>query len=182
MVGATRIIPVGDEALGGSNSFGPIPTGLKLAMTVFDIEETVTGAQAKVPNKPQFIFTGKVTEDYAFDYVDPETHLTSKQNALGREIRYNYIPLFSEAGNAWALVAFAEAVGWPVTKNADGKPEVAVPVNRKEVLGTPFIGKVGQSQGADGKIYNRVNGYQKIGKGGGGKAAEAAPKKSWKDL
>lgn len=139
-----RVISVGNEAFQGGN-FTPIPTGTKLRMSVFDIQETV----GKSSGKPQFVFTAKVTEDGEYK---------------GREIRYNYITLDGAAKNAWALVAFAEAVGWPTDKNKG----VEVPDNLNDVLGTEFVGKVGIStdQNDPEKKYNRVTGYSKIGKGG----------------
>lgn len=155
-----RIIQVGDDAY-GNGTFGPIPVGTKLRVSVFDIEETVTGPNAKNPGSPQFVFTAKVLDDFPFTYVDPDSGEESEQNAKGREIRYNYITLDPKAAGAWALVAFAEAVGWKTEK---GKG-VSVPVNLKEVQGTEFLAKIGQNKGQDGKMYNRVTGYAKVNPG-----------------
>lgn len=177
---ADRVITVGDEALGNSGSFAPIPTGTKLRVAVYDIEESVSGPNSKKPGSAQFVFNAKVTEDYT--WVDPEK---GPQNAKGRELRYNYIPLDPGAGNAWALVAFAEAVGWKVDPTAKS---VSVPGNLREVLGTEFIAKIGQTQSqktdpATGEPYvnNRVTGYAKVKSGGGGGITEPATK-NWSDL
>ena len=172
---ADRVIQVGDDAY-GSGVFHPIPIGARLRVSVFDIEETVTGPNSKKPGSPQFVFTAKVVEDYEFSGVDPDTGVSYTENAKGREIRYNYISLDPAAAGAWALVAFAEAVGW---KTAKGEG-VTVPENLKTVLGTEFIAKIGQSNGQDGNVYNRVTGYQKAKVGGGG-VPETKPK-GWGDL
>lgn len=176
---AGRVITVGEESFGNNGSFAPIPNNTKLKVSVYDIEEGVSGPNSKKPGAPQFVFNAKVTEDYS--WVDPEK---GPQNAKGRELRYNYIPLDAGAGNAWALVAFAEAVGWPV--DASNK-SVTVPENLREVLGTEFVAKIGQTQSQKidpetGQPYvnNRVTGYAKVKAGGGGITEPAV--KSWSDL
>lgn len=169
-----RIIGVGDEAFSGGE-FAPIPAGTKLRVSVFDVKETVTGENSKTPGQPQFVFTAKVQDE--FEWVDPER---GPQRAKGREIRYNYIPLFKGAGNAWALVSFAEAVGW---KTDSKTGNVEVPDNLSDVLGVEFIAKIGAQAGQDGKVYNRVTGYAKLGgKTSGSATAEAPAKKSWGDV
>jgi len=170
----SRVIAVGDDAY-GTGKFYPIPVGAKVRVSVFDIEEGVTGPNSAKPGSPQFVFTAKVVEDYEFSGVDEDTYEEFTANAKGREIRYNYISLDPDAKGAWALAAFAEAVGWPSEK---GKG-VEVPDNVKEVLGTEFIAKIGQNKGQDGNIYNRVTGYAKAKLGGGQPPAE---KKGWGDL
>lgn len=157
-----RVIKVGESAF--SSDFTPIPVGTKLKVSVFDITEGVTGPNSQNPGSPQFVFTAKVTEEGEF---------------AGREIRYNYISLDPNAKGAWALVAFAEAVGWPTEKGQG----VSVPDDLTEVLGTEFIAKIGQTTGQDGNIYNRVTGYAPLRKGGGGTPppAEKAAK-SWTEL
>jgi hypothetical protein len=159
------IIKVNEDAFGGD--FEPIPVGTKLQVSIFDIEDTVTGPNSKNPGQRQAVFTAKVTEDGQYK---------------GREIRYNYIPLYADAGNAWALVAFAEAVGWKTEK---GKG-VDVPDRLNGLLGVEFIAKIGQS--ASQKINentglpymnNRVTGYAKLS----GKPQEATSEKlSWDEL
>ncbi len=149
----SRVIRVNDDAFSEqTGDWEPIPVGTKLKSTVFDIKESVTGPNAKNPGAPQFMFTAKVTEDGPYK---------------GREVAYNYIPLDPEAGNAWALTAFAEAVGWPSEKGVG----VTVPDDLTEVLGTEFVAKFGQQASqkineATGKPYinNRVTGYQHISK------------------
>jgi hypothetical protein len=144
------VIQVNEKAFEGQGEYEPIPVGTKLRVSVFDIDKTVTGPNSTNPGKDQFVFTAKVTEEGAYN---------------GREIRYNYIPLYPEAGNAWSLVAFAEAVGWKTEK---GKG-VDVPENLKSVLGTEFLAKIGQTNSqkinpATDKPYvnNRVTGYAKL--------------------
>jgi len=177
-MGATRTIAVNKEAF-GNGTFLPIPVGSKVKVSVFEIKEGVTGPNSKKPGTPQFEFTAKVTDDFEFTGVDPDTGAVLTQNARGREIRYNYIPLDENAGNAWALVAFAEAVGWEVSKETG----VAVPVDLTEVLGTEFIAKIGQNKGQDGKTYNRVTGYQHLSKAPKGGSTPATPAaKSWDEL
>jgi hypothetical protein len=155
-----RVISVGNEAFQGG-TFTPIPTGTKLRMSVFDIQETV----GKTSGKPQFVFTAKVTEEGEYK---------------GREIRYNYITLDGTAKNAWALVAFAEAVGWPT----DPKKGVEVPDSLNDVLGTEFIGKVGIStdQNDPEKKYNRVTGYTKVGGAAAKKATQPTEAVNWGEV
>jgi hypothetical protein len=171
-----RVIKVGEDAY-GNGEFAPIPVGTKLKVAVYDIEESVTGPNSQKPGTPQFMFTAKVTDD--FQWVDPEK---GPQNAKGREIRYNYITLDPDAKGAWALVAFANAVGWPT------KDGVELPDNLKDVLGTEFVAKIGQTQSQKtdpntGKPYmnNRVTGYAKIKSGGGGGVTETTTP-SWSEL
>lgn len=147
-----RVIKVNEEAFG--NDFEPIPVGAKLKVAVFDIKEGVTGPNSKNPGSPQFEYTAKVVEDGPYK---------------GRELRYNYVPLDPNSGNAWVLVAFAEAVGWPTSKE-DG---VSVPDDLSDVLGTEFVARIGQSASQKtnpetGKPYinNTIRGTQKLAKGG----------------
>lgn len=157
-----RVIKVGEDAFG--SDFTPIPVGSKLKVSVFDIKEGVTGPNSQNPGSPQFVFTAKVTEEGEF---------------AGREIRYNYISLDPKAKGAWALVAFAESVGWPTSKENG----VELPDDLTEVLGTEFIAKIGQTTGQDGNTYNRVTGYAPLRKGGvpATPPAEKAAK-SWTEL
>lgn len=157
-----RSIRVGADAVSSGN-FEPIPVGTKLRMAVYEISEGVTGPNSKRPGTPQFVFTAKVTEEGQYK---------------GRELKYNYVTLDPTADNAWALAAFAEAVGWPVTK-IEGSDDwsVEVPDNLSDVLGTEFIGRVGQTNSqkineATGKPYvnNNVRGYAPL------KAGAPAPK------
>lgn len=164
-----RNIQVNPDAF-GNGEFAAIPVGTKVAVSVFDIKEGVSGPNSKNPGAPQFEFTAKVTGDFEWDDVEK-----GHQSAKGREIRYNYIPLDPNAGNSWALVAFAEAVGWPTDKEAG----VSVPDDLRDVLGVEFTAKIGQSTGQNGSIYNRVVGYQKLGKGGSTPTAET---KDWTKL
>lgn len=169
-----RVIAVNADAY-GNGKFYPIPVGSKVRVAVFEIEETVTGPNSKVPGTPQFVFTAKVVEDFEFTAFDEDTGAEVTQNAKGREIKYNYISLDPNAAGAWALVAFADAVGWPTDKEKG----VSLPDNLKEVLGTEFTAKIGQNKGQDGNVYNRVTGYSKIRAGQG----EPEPtKKGWGDL
>lgn len=160
-----RVIAVDEKALSGD--FEPIPDGTRLEVSVFEIKEGVTGPNSKKPGSPQAEFTVKVTEEGPYK---------------GREIRYNYLPLYAGAGNAWFLTAFAEAVGWNINRETK---EVTVPDDLSEVLGTKFIALIGTSESnkineATGKPYvnNRVKGARKIkgtgGITGGAPAAEAA--------
>lgn len=160
-----RVVQVGEEAF-GSTDFEPIPAGTKLQVSVFDIEETTVQNGENV-GKPQFVWTAKVTEEGEYK---------------GREIRYNYVPLFAGAKNEWVLVSFAEAVGWKTSKESG----VEVPDNLRDVLGTELVAKFGvttsQKINPDtGKPYlnNRVNGTAKIKEGKGTPKAE---KKGWGDL
>jgi len=167
---ADRVIAVGDDSF-GNGEFAPIPAGTKLRVSVFDIEEGVTGPNSKNPGSPQFVYTAKVTQD--FSWVDPEK---GKQNAKGREIRYNNVPLASGVGNEWVLTSFAQAVGWKAEK---GKG-ISVPENLKEVLGTEFTATIGHSTGNDGKVYNRITRTAPASKDGGG--TETPTVKSWDQL
>lgn len=164
-----RSIAVDEKALAGNN-FDPIPDGTRLKVSVFDIKEGVTGANSKKPGSPQAEFTVKVTEDGPYK---------------GREIRYNYLPLYAGAGNAWFLTAFAEAVGWNIDKESKS---VEVPDDLNEVLGTEFIAVIGtqdsQKINAEtGKPYvnNRVRSARKIKAGGGG-ITEKAEAPGWESL
>jgi len=163
-----RSIGVDDKALEGNGDYAPIPTDAKLRVSIFDIEET-TVKNGDNKGKPQFTYTAKVVEDGEFK---------------GREIRYNYVPLFAGAKNGWTLTAFAEAVGWKVDKETK---TVEVPDNLKEVLGTEVIAKIGQTESQKinpetNKPYinNRVTGVRKIKSGGG--ITEPAVKKGWDQL
>jgi hypothetical protein len=165
-----RSIGVDDKALEGSGSFEPIPDGAKLRVSLFEIEET-TVKDGVNKGKPQAMYTVKVVEDGPFK---------------GREVKYNYFPLFAGATNGWVLTAFAEAVGWKVDKDTK---TVEVPDNLSDALGTEFIAKFQQvpSQKVNpetGKPYinNRVNGVRKIKSGGGGGITEAAEKPAWDKL
>lgn len=159
-----RVVNVGAEAT-QRGEFKLIPTGTKLKVAVYEIEETVTGPNSKIPGLPQFMYTAKVTEEGEFK---------------GRELRYNYVPLHGEGKDGWKLATFAEAVGWPVGE--DGAIEV--PDNLNDVLGTEFIARIGQSKSnkineATGEPYvnNNVNGTLSL-KGYKGKPAstpEAKP-------
>jgi len=160
-----RVIQVNPDAF-GDGEFEPIPTGTKIKVAVFDIEEGVTGPNSQKPGTPQFVFTAKVTEDGPYK---------------GREIRYNYITLDPNAKGAWALVAFAEAVGWRTSKDKG----VELPDDLRDVLGTEFVARIGQvnSQKVNpttGQPYvnNRVTGYQKL------KASDSKPKEQvgWDEL
>jgi len=163
-----RSVIVGDKALEGQGEYEPIPNGAKLRVSVYDITET------KIKNgpnagQPQAEFTVKVTEEGQFK---------------GRELKYNYLPLFGDANNAWFLVAFAEAVGWDIDKDTKA---VSIPDDLREVLGTEFIAKIQQVESqkinpATGKPYinNRVNGARKIKSGGG--ITDPAEKPAWDKL
>lgn len=163
-----RNIGVDDKALEGTGDFQPIPEGTKLRVALFDIEETkVQNGENK--GKDQAMYTVKVVEDGEFK---------------GREVKYNYVPLFSGAKNGWVLTSFAEAVGWKVDKDTKN---VEVPDNLKDALGTEFIAKFGQVESQKinpntGKPYinNRVTGTRKIRSGGA--ITEPAAQKSWDQL
>ena len=169
-----RIIGVDDKALEGSGDFDPIPDGTKLRVALFDIEET-TVKSGDNAGKPQAMYTVKVVEDGPYK---------------GREVRYNYFPLFAGAKNAWVLTAFAEAVGWKVNREGENKG-VELPDNLKDALGTEFIAKFGTTESTKinpetGKPYinNRVTGTRKIraGGGGGGTPEVAGGKPAWDSL
>lgn len=165
-----RSVGVDDKALEGTGDFQPIPEGAKLRVSLYDIEETVV---ANGPNKgkEQAMYTVKVVEDGEFK---------------GREVKYNYVPLFSGATNGWVLTSFAEAVGWKVDKDTK---TVELPDNLKDALGTEFIAKFGQTESQKvnpntGKPYinNRVTGTRKIKSGGGAITEPAAEKPAWDKL
>lgn len=164
-----RVITVDEKALESSGSYEPIPDGTKLRVTLFDIEETVV-ANGDNKGKPQAMYTAKVVEDGEFK---------------GREIKYNYVPLFAGAKNGWVLTAFAEAMGWKIDKETKS---VSVPDNLQDALGTEFIAKFGTTESQKtnpetGKPYinNRVTGVRRI-KGATGITDPAVQEKSWKDL
>lgn len=160
-----------------TNEFHPIPVGSKVKVSVFDIKEGVTGPNSKSPGMKQFVYTAKITEDFEFPWSDDQGN-SGTQNAKGREIRFNYIPLDPNAGNAWALVAFAEAVGWAASKEQG----VDVPDDLTDVLGTEFIATIRQSKGQDGKTYNQIGSTAKIGKGGTKAKEDKAKVKDWNEL
>ncbi|TXH08889.1 MAG: hypothetical protein E6R03_17495 [Hyphomicrobiaceae bacterium] len=164
-----RSIAVDDKALEGSGDYQPIPDGTRLRVSLYDIEETVV-ANGENKGKPQAMYTVKVTEDGEFK---------------GREVRYNYVPLYAGAKNGWVLTAFAEAMGWPIDKESK---IVSIPDNLRDALGTQFIAKFGTTESTKvnpetGKPYvnNRVTGTRRI-KGAGGITDPAAQQKAWKDL
>lgn len=119
-----RVINVGAENV-GKGEFKLIPTGTKLRVAVYEIEEGKTGPNSKYPGEPQINYTAKVTEDGEFK---------------GREIRYNRVPLHGKGGDAWKLATFADAVGW----ETDDDGNVMVPDNVTDALGTEFIARIGQ--------------------------------------
>jgi hypothetical protein len=160
-----RVVQVGEGAFGGD--YEPIPVGAKLKVAVYEID-VVPVKSGENAGKDQIDYTAKVTEEGEFK---------------GREIRYNKLPLYDGKG-AWALVAFAEAVGWKTEK---GKG-VAVPDDVTDVLGTEFIAKIGQQasqkvnpETGEPYINNRITGYAKLKAGGGG-STPPAEKKGWGDL
>jgi hypothetical protein len=163
-----RSIGVDDKALEGGN-FEPIPDGTKLRVSLFEIEET-TVQNGDNKGKPQAMYTVKVTEDGPYK---------------GREVKYNYFPLFAGAKNGWVLTSFAEAVGWKVDKDTK---VVEVPDNLADALGTEFIAKFGTTKSTKvnpetGQPYinNRVTGTRKI-KAGAGAITEPAEKPAWDKL
>ena len=96
--------------------------------------------------------------------------MTEDGEFKGRELRYNYVPLFAGASNGWVLTAFAEAVGWKIDKDTK---TVEVPDDLTEVLGTEVIAKIGQRESQKinpntNKPYinNTVTGVRKIRSGG----------------
>lgn len=167
-----RSIAVDDKALEGTGDFQPIPEGARLRVVLYDIEET-TVQHGDNKGKPQAMYTVKVVEDGEFK---------------GREVKYNYVPLFAGASNGWVLTAFAEAMGWNIDKETKS---VEVPDNLRDALGTEFIAKFGQTESTKvnpntGKPYinNRVTGTRKVRAttGGGGITDPAPTQKSWRDL
>ncbi len=164
-----RSIGVDDKALEGGN-FEPIPDGTKLRVALFDIEETTVKSGAN-QGKPQAMYTVKVVEDGPYK---------------GREVQYNYFPLFAGAKNGWVLTAFAEAVGWKVDKDTK---VVEVPDNLKDALGTKFIASFRTTESTKinpetDKPYlnNQVKAVRKIKAGGGGGVTEPSAPKSWDQL
>jgi hypothetical protein len=163
-----RVINVGAEAAKGRGEFKLIPSGTKLKVAVYEVEETVTGPNAKVgPGKAQLVYTAKVTEEGEWK---------------GREIRFNYVPLHGEGNDGWKLVTFADAVGW----EADDEGNVQIPDNVTDILGVEFVARIGQSKSnkineATGEPYinNTVNGTLPL-KSYKPKTPEAEkPKVSW---
>jgi len=164
-----RSIAVDEKAIEGNGDFTPIPNGEKLRVSVYDIKETTIKKEGPNKGKAQAEFTVKVTEEGPFK---------------GREIKYNYLPLFAGAGNAWFLVAFAEAVGWNIDKDTKA---VEVPDDLTDVLGVEFIAKIqtvdSQKINPDTNkpyVNNRVNGARKIKAGGG--ITDPAEKPAWDKL
>lgn len=151
-------VRVDEEAWGNSGEFTPIPVGTKIKVSVYDLTKVKvkTGDNA---GKDQLDLTVKVTEDGPYK---------------GREIRFTKLPLYSSRGS-WALVAFAEAVGWHTEKGVG----VDVPDELSDTLGTEFTAKIGQRTGTDNNIYNTVTGYAKLKSGGG--TPEPA-KKKWGEV
>jgi len=147
-----RVINVGAEAL-ERGEFKLIPTGTKLRVALYEIEEGVTGPNAKYPGEPQITYTAKVTEEGEFK---------------GREIRYNRVPLHNKGNDAFKLATFADALGWPID---DETGDISVPDNLNESLGTEFVARIGQQKSnkineATGEPYinNTVSGTLPLGK------------------
>lgn len=165
-----RVIAVDEKAL-EQGDYTPIPDNTKLRVVIYDIEEAKVKSGDNA-GKDQAKYTVKVVEDGPYK---------------GREIQYNYVPLYS-GKNAWVLTSFAEAVGWKVDKDSK---TVEVPDNLKDVLGTEVIASFREEVSEKinpntNKPYinNRVKAVRKIrgeGGGGGGGGTPAA-KKSWGDL
>lgn len=120
-----RVINVGAENVNRGTNL--IPTGTKVRVSVYEIEEGKTGPNAKYPNEPQIVYTAKVTEEGPYK---------------GWEIRYNRVPLHNKGNDAFKLATFADAVGWDV----DDEGNVSVPDNVTDALGTEFIARIGQSK------------------------------------
>lgn len=146
-----RVINVGAENVGKSE-FKLIPTGTKLRVSVYEIEEGKTGPNSKYPGEAQLTYTAKVTEDGEFK---------------GRELRYNRVPLHGKGNDAWKLATFADAVGWDV----DDEGNVSIPDNVTDVLGTEFLARIGQEKSqkineATGEPYvnNKVTGTLPLSK------------------
>lgn len=123
-----RVINVGAEAVKGQGEFKLIPVGTKVKVSLYEIEETVTGPNSKKPGLPQVMYTAKVTEDGEFK---------------GRELRYNYVPLHNEGKDGWKLTAFAAALGLKVSE--EGEVELPDEGEFVKYLGTEFVARVGQS-------------------------------------
>lgn len=120
-----RVINVGKEAV-TANEFELIPTGTKIQVSIFEIDETVTGPNSKHPGEPQFVYTAKVVEEGQFK---------------GRQIKFNYVPLHNKGKDAFKLATFADAVGWAVDKETGA---IEVPDNLNDVLGTQITARIGQ--------------------------------------
>lgn len=157
-----RVINVGDDAY-GKGDFKPIPSGTKLNVTVFAIEETTVRSQSSANfGQPQLDVTFKVQDgEYA-----------------GREIRYQKIPLY-DGPSAWKLTTFAEAVGWKAGKGSG----VELPDNVADVLGTALVIKVQEdAPNGKGQVFNSVNGFAPAGVGGSTEAQSSASVPSWSSL
>jgi hypothetical protein len=144
-----RVIQVDPDAFQSTEA---IPVGTKLKVSVYEIDEGVSGPNSKKPGSKQFVYTAKVTEEGPYK---------------GREIRYNYVSM--EGG--WMLASFADAVGWPVDPKAS---TVTIPDHLNEVLGSEFVAKIGQQTDNNNIVRNRVTGIQKIKAGGGTQKKEAS--------
>jgi len=166
-----RVINVGSEALekrGGDYKL--IPTGTKLKVSLYEVEETVTGPNAKVgPGKAQLVYTAKVTEEGEWK---------------GRELRYNYVPLHGLGGDQWKLVTFADALGWEVSD--EGAISIPEAHELNKYLGTEFVARVGQSKSnkineATGEPYvnNNVAGVLPLAAYKPKEAKAETPKVSW---
>lgn len=166
-----RTVVVDEKAL-EQGDYTPIPDNTKLRVVIYDIDET-TVKSGDNAGKPQAMYTVKVVEDGPYK---------------GREIQYNYVPLFS-GKNAWVLTAFAEAVGWKVDREAKS---VEIPDNLKDVLGTEVIASFRTEESTKVNpntdkpyINNRVKAVRKIRAGGGGDVPGGggdSTKKSWTEL
>lgn len=177
-----REVVVNPDALGGS--FEPAPVGTKVIATVFDIEETVTGPNAKNAGKPQAVVTVKIQSDFKWLGSDGKP-----QSLKGREIRYNNVPLYGDGDNAWVLATFAEAVGWPVAENG------AISIPDTHELGPLTNGKeivvqlgVRAKQDDPSTKYNTVNRWfgpgaattkSPLGDGGGAPGGGAGDANPW---
>lgn len=169
-----RVINVGSDNRGGGE-FAPIPHGTKLQATVFAIEEVAVKSGDNA-GKPQLVLTFKVQED--FEWTDAKG---IKQNARGREIRYQNIPLYDSPG-AWKLVTFADAVGWG--RDADGNPNVPDTADIASVLGTSLTIKVNEkAPDAQKRVFNEVGGYASAADGVAATNGQSAPEApSWGGL
>lgn len=167
-----RVVNVGAEAVKGGD-FKLIPTGTKIKVALYEVEETVTGPNAKVgPGKPQLVYTAKVTEEGEFK---------------GRELRYNYVPLHGEGNDGWKLATFADAIGLPVSE--EGEIELPDEGEFVKYLGTEFVARVGQSKSqkindATGEPYinNTISGTMPLSayKGPAKKAEDKPAVDPWK--
>lgn len=168
-----RVVNVGAEGL-SRGEFKLIPTGTKIKVALYEVEETVTGQNAKVgPGKPQIVYTAKVTEEGEFK---------------GRELKYNYVPIHGLGADTWKLAAFAEAMGWAVSE--DGAIEVPETHELSSYLGTEFVARVGQqtSQKINPEtgapyVNNTISGVMPLSgykpKTGGGGAPATPEKDPW---